>query len=239
MNIEDLLLSTQPIIFEELDETEPYDYSGTCYPVKYKGSLFIVSAYHCYKTCNIEPEGTLFPLPSDPQEFFAFDRTYRFRVPTSNDEEHYDHVCLRVAGTSLSDSKFDKVNALDLAIQSNAKLPTSNEIKDFWIRGFPHDAPKHRIDYEQKTISKQAYCTNGVLHVKKAPSDFCYIIGMKTPIPSGMHPNGISGSPVYGITFANQPVYCGTIIKYSEGSGEYFVIGPEIIVNGLNSLETD
>ena len=238
-SIDDLLQSTKPIIFETGVDARPYDYSGTCYPVKYNVALFIVSAFHCYKNFGIKPENTLYPRPDDPRGFFAFDLQSRAHAPQAGDDVHYDHVVLRVARTHHTQQEMDKVSALDLAIPSNARLPTNSGVNDFRIRGYPHDAPKHRIHVDLRKISQQAYSTNGCLGVGKAHFDFCYSIRMITPIPAGMHPNGISGSPVYGITYSNQPVYCGTIIKYAEATGEYIAIGPEILVNGLKGLDAD
>jgi hypothetical protein len=115
-------------------------------------------------------------------------------------------------------------------------LPTDSGIKDFRIRGYPWDAPKHGIDYDIKKISQQAYSTNGRLAAEKAPFDFCYFIRMIAPIPKGMSPNGMSGAPVYGLTSDNKPVYCGTLIKYSGFTGDYLAIGPEVLVNALKRI---
>lgn len=235
MTIDDLLNSTKPIVFETGEEEWPYALSGTCYPVKYNGVLFIVSAFHCYSNLKIKPENTLYPRPDNSNRFFAFDQQSRAHVEQAKDDEHYDHVVLRVAKSHHSHDEIDKVTALDLAVSTNARLPMSNGIKGFRIRGYPHDAPKHGVNYDLKKISQQAYNTNGCKGVKKAPFDFCYSLQMMTPIPCGMHPNGMSGTPVYGI-IDGHPVYCGTIIKYSKITGEYIVIGPEILVNGLKGL---
>ena len=77
MKIDDLLKSTKPILYETGTEEWPYAFSGTCYPVKYEGALFIVSAFHCYSNVQIEPENTLYPRPDDPTGFFAFDTQVR------------------------------------------------------------------------------------------------------------------------------------------------------------------
>lgn len=236
MNIDNLLNSTKPIIYETGEEQWPYALSGTCYPVKYNGTLFIVSAFHCYENCRIQPEDTLYPRPDDPRGFFAFDKKFRAHSPEAKDDEHYDQVIMRVAKSHHSQQEMDKVTALDLAIPINARLPTSSRIVDLRIRGYPLDAPKHGVNYGMKKISQQAYTTNGCLAVSKAPYDFCYLIQMITPIPNGMTPNGMSGTPVYGMTYENKPVYCGTIIKYRGATGEYLAIGPEVLVNALKRI---
>jgi hypothetical protein len=236
MNIDDLLNSTKPILYETGVEEWPYALSGTCYPVKFRATLFVISAFHCYSNFGIEPEDTLYPRPDDPRGFFAFDTKFRAHSPQAKDNEHYDQVVLRVAKSHHSQAEIDKVSALDLANPGNSRLPTSPRIKDFSIRGYPFDAPKHGINYDLKIISEQAYTTNGCLTVNKAPFDFCYLIRMLTPIPNGMSPNAMSGTPVYGITYDNKPVYCGTIIQYNGVTREYLAIGPEVLVNALKRL---
>jgi hypothetical protein len=205
--------------------------------VKYRRALFIVSAFHCYSNSKIDPEQTLYPRPGDPTDFFAFDLKSRAHAEQAKDDEHYDQIVLRVARNHHSESEVDKVAALDLAVPSNARVPTATGIKDFWIRGYPFAAPKHFVDYDLQRISQQAYCTNGCAGVLKAPYDFCYSIRMITPIPNGTHPNGMSGTPVYGLTHRNTPLYWGTIIRYGQAEGEYIAIGPEILVNCLRQLD--
>lgn len=234
--IDALLNSTKPILYETGNDAWPYALSGTCYPVKYNGSLFIVSAFHCYENSSIQPEQTLYPRPDDPSCFFAFDMQTRAHAKNANDDEHYDQVILHVARSCHGQEKMDKVVALDLAIPGNAHLPTNSGINDFRIRGYPFDAPRYEINYDEKNIRQQAYSTNGCIGVDKAPFDFCYSIRMITPIPDGMTPNGMSGSPVYGMTYDNKPVHCGTIIRYSKDLGEYIVIGPEVLVNALKGI---
>ena len=236
MNVNELLTSTKPIVYETNSEEYPYALSGTCYPVKYDRTLFIVSAYHCYENSKIDPEQTLYPRPEYPKGFFAYDLKSRAHADQAADDEHYDHVVLRVAASHHSQDEIDKVVALDLALPGNSKLPNSGEIKDFIIRGYPFDAPKYAIDYDLKKISQQAYVTNGSLGVSAAPYDFCYSIRMIAPIPVGMHPNGMSGTPLYGVTHNDKPVYCGMIIRYWSLTGEYVFVGPEIIVNALRRL---
>lgn len=234
--IDDLMKSTKPILYETGSDEWPYAFSGTCFPVRYNGTLFIVSAFHCYNNFNIEPENTLYPRPDDPTGFFAFDTKLRGYAEQAKDDEHFDQVILRVAKSHHPQSETDKVVSLDLAVTANSRLPTSKDIKDFMVRGYPHDCPKHGIDYDKSKISYQAYTTNGAQSVNKSPFDFCYLIRMITPIPIGMSPNGMSGTPVYGIVQDGSPVYCGTIIKHSQFTDEYLMIGAEVLVNALKNI---
>ncbi|MCC6444125.1 MAG: hypothetical protein IT210_11815 [Armatimonadetes bacterium] len=234
MTGQDIINTTKPILFETSLEEFPYGLVGTCYPVKYNGSLYIVSAFHCYSKYELKPEQTCYPRPDDPTDFFAFDRCARFKAEHAMDDEHYDHIALRVSQSHHSQGEMDKVAALDLANPDNARPPESNDIIDFVLRGYP--APMQKIDYDLKKISYQAYMTNGCLGVAKAPFDLCYSIRMKTPIPDNMDPKGMSGTPLYGINHNRKIVYCGMLIQYGEFTGEYIAIGPEILVNGLKEL---
>lgn len=236
MDIDILLRSTQPVLYETSSEEFPYALAGTCYPVKYGETLFIVSAFHCYKNFGINPEQTLYSRPDDKRTFFAFDQQTRAQAERATDEEHYDQVVLRVAMSKHTQEEIDRVVALDLALPSNSRPPANSDLKDLIVHGYPFDAPQYGIDYDLKKITHQAYTTNGALGIGKAPYDFCYSIRMITPIPDGMHPNGMSGSPIYGITYTNNPVYCGTIIRYGSATGEYIVIGPEILVSNLKKI---
>ena len=79
--------------------------------------------------------------------------------------------------------------------------------------------------------------TIGSVSANPSPFDFCYYIHLRDPIPEGMSPNGMSGAPVYGITAAGMPVYCGMVIEYTEIFREYLVVGPEVLVNALRKLD--
>jgi hypothetical protein len=230
MKIEALLDSTQPVLYETGDDDYPYGLSGTCFPIRYNGVLFIITAFHCYLNFNIKPEQTLYPSPQDPTVFFAFDRTIRGRRPEAKDDEHYDQIALRVSRVHHPQAQTDALPALDIAVPGSVVLPTSSRIKQLWIRGYPHDAPKHGIDHSSKKITKQAFTTNGHIDVAKARFDFCYSVRMTTPIPAGMHPNGMSGSPIYGVLDDGAPVFCGTIILFNKITSVYIAIGPEVLV---------
>jgi hypothetical protein len=237
MTIDDLLASTEPILYETFCDEYIYAYSGTCYPVKYSGRLFIVSANHCFENSGISPEQTLYPIPTGrgPQRFFGIDAKYRAKAPEAKDVKHQDQIVLEVA-KSHRPEEIIGVSALDLSLPGNALTPTGKSIKDIFVRGFPFEAPQHAIDYDQQIIRKQAYLTNGLVTATKSSFDFCYFIKLIQPIPDGMSPNGMSGTPVYGVTNQGMPVYCGTIIEYNKFDGEYLIISPEILVNTLKKI---
>ena len=236
MKIIDFLHSNQPILYDTDDSEFPYALSGTCFPVRYGKNLFIVSANHCYTNSGILPEKTFYPRPDDPRESLAIDRIFRAHAEGCSDNKNQDQVILRVSVSHHSYDEIMKIVALDLSVKNNSCLPTGRNVIDFQLYGYPKDAPEYGIDFEKKNIRKQGYLTNGKLGARKSAFDFCYWIKMVEPIPDGMSPNGMSGTPVYGITYDMKIVYCGTITEFSYDTKEYLAIGPELLVNSLREI---
>jgi hypothetical protein len=203
--------------------------------VKFGSALFIVTAEHCFSNLGINPEQSLYPRPSDPRGFFAFDLKTVAKSPKARDAEHSDQIILRVSVAHHPVEETSKVRALDLAVPSNSSLPT--RVKDIVLRGFPWGLEKHRIDYDAGVVRQQAFATNGLVTANQSPFDHCYYIKMMTPIPDGMTPNGMSGTPAYGVMVDGAPVYCGTVICFNTVTREYLIIGPEMLVNILRNLQ--
>ena len=128
MTIDDLLDSTSPILYETGDDEFPYAYAGTCFPIKYKNALYIVSAYHCFKNWNIAPSQTMYMTPDDARATFAFDFQDRPSITTARDCKHKDIVILHMAPSKHAQGQIDRVVALDVAVPYNSKVPTSTNL---------------------------------------------------------------------------------------------------------------
>jgi hypothetical protein len=237
VEISDLLESTQPILYETGYDGYEYAFAGTCYPVKYGSDLFIISAEHCFSNHNIKPQDTLFPIPGKPREFYGFDNVIRAKSENADDLKHHDHIILHVSNEHHNGNDINSLVALDLLTRGNHVLPTSTDIKDIFIRGYPFDALLYGINYENGKIAKQAYLTNGILSKHHSYYNYCYMVKMKTAIYSGGDPNGMSGSPVYAQMQNDEIAYCGTLIGYNKYTEEYLLIGPEIIIKALEELK--
>ncbi len=233
----DLLNSTKPIIYETENDELPYALAGTCFPVRYGNDLYIVSADHCFSNHRVEPRKTMYLSPVDGRTAFAFDLQIRASCPAVSDTKHHDQIVLRVAHCKHTQEEINRVHAIDLADPESSRLPTNSNVRDIVLRGYPFKAPKYAINYDDLAIKLQAYVTNGCVSTTASPFDFCYYIRLLTPIPNGMAPIGMSGSPLYGVTRAGSPVFCGMIIEYDLITTEYLVIGPEILVNSLRKLD--
>ncbi len=236
MDINELLRSTRPIFYDTGDEDWPYAYSGTCFPVRFRKTLYVVSADHCFKNFGIEPKQTMYLTPGDPRMAFGFDLQIRAESPSAKDPKHKDQVILRVASSTHNQRDIDKVVAVDLSDRRNSRLPTSSNLKDIVLRGYPWDCPAHGIDYTEEVIRHQAYTTNGCFSTEPSGFAYCYYVSLMSPVPDGMKPNGMSGSPIYGITHAGQAVFCGMVIEYNSRTRDYLAVGPEVLVNTLLKL---
>jgi len=228
-NIQEILQSTMPLLYDTGFQDYPYAYAGSCFPVRWGEKLYIVSAYHCYKNHEVTPEHTLYPIPSNSTSFFGFRNKLRGKVNGANDENHFDQIALEVSSDIHDKTARDSVKALDLRIPGNSISLSDPSLKEVWLRGFPFDNPAHEICYQHHNIQSQAYATNGLISSRKSLSDHCHMIKVKTPIPNNRSPRGMSGSAVYGLDQTGNFRFGGTVIAFNEYTNEYMVIDAAIL----------
>ncbi len=227
----EILESTQPLLYETDSEYPeyPYAYAGSCFPVRWKEHLFIISAYHCYENHGIDPEKTLYPIPSCPESFFGFCEVLRFAEDLdANNQKHCDQIALKVH--SRDSTALRSVNALDLSIAKNSISLSDNIPRDVWLRGFLFDNPAHHICYEKNKIYQQAYVTNGYVSSRVYHSNkYCHMVKVKTPTYKNFSPQGMSGSAVYCEDIHGNIRFGGTVIEYNEMTCEFMVIDALIL----------
>ncbi len=231
-----ILNSTKPILYETGYEEWPYGYAGSCFPVRWRNNLYIVSAFHCYKNHQVDPEKTLYPIPTDSNNYFGFCCKTRAKVNKAGDLKHYDQILLQVSADIHSDEQINSVNAFDLSDTNHYISLSNRNIKDIWLRGYLLKNPIHSIEYEKHIIRQQAYLTNGYVSSRKSMFDFCFMLKVKTPVPEGLTPNGMSGSPVYAIDYNNSIRFAGTIIEHNSYTDEFLVIDSVILQELLRRI---
>lgn len=224
VKIPSILNSTKPILYETGYKEWPYAYAGSCFPVRWKSNLYVVSAYHCFENHLVAPECTLYPVPTKPEDFFSFCCNLRAKVNEANDLKHYDQILLQVSVEIHSNEQLNSVLALDLSKADSVVSLSSHEIIDVWLRGFLSENSEHEVDYEKRKIRQQAYVTNGYVSSRKSLSDYFHMLKVKTPTPDGMSPNGMSGSAVYGVDRSGNAKLAGTIIEYNSLTKEFLII---------------
>ena len=225
----DILDSTKPVLYETGYEEWPYAYAGSCFPVRWKNNLYIVSAFHCFENHQVEPEATLYPIPTDTEQFFGFCCKYRAKVNEANDLKHYDQILLQVSAEIHSNEQLCSVAAPDLSNSDSIISLSSDQIVDVWLRGYLSENPKHEVDYGNRTIRQQAYVTNGYVSSRKSLFEYCHMLKVKTPTPDGMSPDGMSGSAVYGVDHNGNSRLAGTVIEYNSHTNEYLVIDSMVL----------
>lgn len=219
-----ILDSTKPILYETGYDEWPYAYAGSCFPVRWKNKLYIVSAFHCFENHQIEPETTLYPIPIKQDHFFGFCCKLRAKVNEEKDLKHYDQILLQVSGDIHSNKEFNSVNAFDLSDPQKLISLSSQDLSDIWLRGFLLENPDHAVDYETYKIRQQAYVTNGFVSSRKSLYDYCHMLKVRTPVPKGMSPNGMSGSAVYAVDKNDSVRFAGTLIEHNSFTNEFLVI---------------
>lgn len=236
MEVPGILNSTKPVLYETGYEDWPYAYAGSCFPVRWKNNLYIVSAFHCFENHQVEPEETLYPIPTDTDQFFGFCCKLRAKVNEANDLKHYDQILLQVSAEIHRKEQLNSVASLDLSKSDTVISLSSTEIVDVWLRGFISENPSHEIDYEKRKIRQQAYVTNGYVSSRKSLFNYCHMLKVKTPAPEGMSPDGMSGSAVYGVDQHGNVMLTGTVIEHNSITNEFLVID-SIVLKKL--LETE
>ncbi len=213
---------TKPVLYETGYDEWPYAYSGSCYPVRWKKNLYIISAHHCYKNHNVKPEKTLYPIPdSAPLQFYGFNSKLTAQI---ENKKYKDQVILVVSKKLHTQKIVDLTKAIDLSDNMNIVSLSESKIKNIFLRGYLLDNPSHKIDYDNKKIKPQAFIATGIRSLRKSSFDFCHFLKVKTPFPENMSPNGMSGSPVYGINQQGTLGLSGTIIEFNSYTNEFLVI---------------
>jgi hypothetical protein len=224
-----ILDSTKPILYETGYDEWPYAYAGSCFPVRWKNKLYIVSAFHCFENHQVDPEATLYPIPIKSDHFFGYCCKLRARVNEAKDLKHYDLILLQVSPNVHSNEEIDSVNAFDLSNTEMLISLSSQEVMDVWLRGFLLENPDHAVDYETCKIKQQAYVTNGFVSSRKSLFDYCHMLKVKKPIPDGMSPNGMSGSAVYVVDKNGGVKFAGTVIEHNSFTDEFLVIDSTVL----------
>ena len=208
-----ILDSTKPILYETGYNEWPYANAGSCFPVRWKDKLYIVSAFHCFENHQVDPKNTLYPIQTNTAEYFGFCCKLKVKVNEAKDLKHYDQILLQVSPDLHSNEQRDALAAFDLSDAESVISLSSSAIIDVWLRGFLLANPDHSIDYEKRKIRQQAYVTNGYVSSRKSFFDFCHMLKVKTPVPDGMSPNGMSGSAVYAVDCTGNAKFAGTVIE--------------------------
>jgi len=229
IEIPSILESTKPILYETGYDEWMYSYAGSCFPVRWGMNLYIVSAFHCYENHKVKPEDTLYPIPINQNEFFGYCCTLRAKIDEANDLKHYDQILLQVSREVHGVEQISSVITNDLSDINSIICLSSREIKDVWLRGYLIENDLHEVDYAQKKIKQQAYVTNGLVSSRKSFFDFCHMLKVKTPVPVGYAPNGMSGSPVYATDQSGKTRLAGTVIEYNSYTDEFLVIDSSVI----------
>jgi hypothetical protein len=227
--IKSVLDLTQGIIWETGLEGYDYSVTGSCFPLRYKNSLYIVTALHVLRNLCREPKDMMYIVGSDKRNAFSYDL---FIFGNEQLGKKNDFCLSRVTNPELMGAlKFGSIFDLEKDLLSIS----ADSLHDLYIRGYPEELKGNFVDYDSGKISTQAYMTNGFERIRQIDEPGCSCIKMKTPVDLKFNnnPNGMSGSPVYGINKALKPGICGIMIGYNKFTDEYLIINASSILDSL------
>lgn len=231
----EIIYSTKPILYETGYDEWPYAYAGSCFPARWKNKLYIVSAYHCFKNHQVDPEAILYPIPIKSDHFFGYCCKLRARVNEAKDLKHFDQILLQICPDVHSIEELGSVNAFDLSKTEMTISLSSQEVIDVWLRGFLLENLDHGVDFETCKLKQQAFVTNGFVSSRKSLFDYCHMLKVKTSIPDGMSPNGMSGSAVYVVDKDTRVKFAGTVIEHNLFTDEFLVIDSTVLCELLRT----
>jgi len=227
-----ILNYTKPLLYDTDYEGYQYANAGSCFLLKWKKKLYIISAKHCFDKHSVQAKNIMYPIPNSE---YHLGINNQFDI--NSQEEYADQVILEVKLDTQSKVLFDSSTIIDLSYPTSIISFDDSKISDIYIRGFPLNNDNHDIKHEERKIQQQAYLTNGLIKTRKSNDDDCFYLKMKHPTynytlenndDNAKQANGMSGSPVYAIDINSNIYFVGIIIKYNKITSEYLVINAHI-----------
>ena len=202
--------------------------------VQFGALHFVVSTLHGCRNLNYRPESILY-VPDFKEKFaFSYDAILQGKYEKDGDKNE-DFVLLRIADLEINKVGLERVTLKDIKMRKDVCLP--GEVKDLFTRGFLYELDTNAIDYDSQSISMQAYTTNGVEYIHKSIWEGCFFVKFKSPKPNCIsgHPNGMSGSPVFGLKHDGTTGLFGMIIEHDLLSDEFLVLSVEVINSAIRN----
>lgn len=101
MTLANLLECSRPLLFKNEDQDFPYSCGGTCFLVRYRGAVFVITTRHCLRDREIQK--TLIGADAGTRDFLPF-RRFHVIDPLEGEEndDWRDLAFFEVASTMLA-----------------------------------------------------------------------------------------------------------------------------------------
>jgi hypothetical protein len=218
-----------PLIFEHDCAEFRYSMLGAGFLVRFEHHLFFVTALHCFGNQEVIPEQVRIKSHSGCKEVIRFDRQYSGRSLFPDDPDRADLIILHANIEHTPAEVLEGISPFPLSA-STCCAPGTPDLH-YRICGYP--ASLCGVDYDTLSITgriafpslQHAEPGTGIAHVH------CFTY----PTHECEDPNGLSGSPVFGIS-ALDPKHSlmqlvGLVIR--GGNGNLYAIDGRLVADAV------
>jgi hypothetical protein len=216
MKLGELVNCALPVLSEYDSDEYPYFFGGTCFLVKHRGDLFVVTARHVLKQKPVED----LRIPRRPSSRTFLTLRTSWTAPDEllqcEDPDQYDWQIVRADWPEL-DADDPLSSVLDLDAIPSATMKVLPEGYKMVVRGFPTQLSA--IAFEAMRIKWQAFAGTG-MYVGPASWHKCHTLRLDEPDAVASY-DGLSGSPVFVVWPAGegrfQPALAGIVLRGGNG----------------------
>jgi len=217
-------------MFETGIDDAPYSGIGTCFLVKLRRHLFLVTARHVVEGMSLDQ---LLVFPNDEtDESIPFAEAFSVTNRNPIDLDFSDLVLVRIHLGNLMIAEQSQMHVIDLEKASDSWRNAPFDHR-FVLFGYPNESRK--VDYDGfKIMSTQRILVarfSGAI-----PSSYCYELDIEDF--NGVDDlNGLSGSPVisWSRTIGNHfhPSFCGMVLRGTKASGKVHFLDAGVLRKAL------
>lgn len=216
MKLKELVRCSLPVLAEGTDPAYPYWFGGTCFLVRSRGKLVVLTARHVL--ANKTKDELRIQRNLDAIHFLKLSWLYTDQTPDSYDNDYADWALFTVA--EEADEGMERiVPALDLDVLSSVGMPPSSKNSQLILSGYP--SAHSKIDYEKKRLRWTSILATAS-YVGRSPSSACEQLRFDD-LSKVEGLDGMSGSPVFllGPDGGNPRTvaFAGMLIRATKVSG--------------------
>lgn len=229
-NLDNFRSFVRPVIFATGVAEAPCSTLGTAFLVKYRDSLYLLTAQHVLRDFPID--GLLIFGSDDSKQPLPLAKY--FLVPKHADDDMSDLAIIRVDNDCVSADQNHLLHPLDIASHDEDWFEDRHSAKFFFF-GYP--AVHNAVEYDPERITTgQSFLL--ATYVRTSTASLCHELLLDSP-NNVEDLNGMSGSPVLSIPAQIEvpyhPRFCGMVLRGNASSGRVHFLDSSRIMDGLEA----
>ena len=219
-----------PLLFGNNDPNFPYTMQGSGFLVEFNNRLFFVTAHHCLRNLQYTPEQLKITPHSASKEVINFDRQYAGRSLVPDDPDRADLLILHV---NIRNSPLEALQGLLPFHLSSITCGVPGGSPDLQYRAHGYPASSCEVDYDSLRITGRTVILD--LQHNGPASSISHVHKFTYPKDDCADPNGLSGSPVFGMITLdpkhNLTQLIGLVIR--GGNGNIYALDSRLVAEAI------